>query len=277
MNVMPAVVLAGGINPIALFEGYTPGYKALLPFRGKPLIEFTLKALRNTPAIQRICIVGPVAQIMSSIADPGAYEFVQAGDSLMQNIWKGVGYFHDSRKVLLIPSDLPLATPRTIQNFLNACGGIEQTRGPAICWSMVPEREFEGNYRMVKKGFNRFRDISVCHGNLLIAGRELLGNRRFVERMDRIYNARKSTIRAAIAIGPLTGFSYLFGVSLLKMLSLSQFARIASTGFGINLIPVRVDDPDIAVDIDEARDYQFVTEELDRREKNQGGDLTLAA
>jgi hypothetical protein len=33
-----AVVLAGGINRIPLFEGYTPGYKALMPFRGRPSI-----------------------------------------------------------------------------------------------------------------------------------------------------------------------------------------------------------------------------------------------
>lgn len=28
-----ALVLAGGINRIELFPGYTPGYKAVLPFR----------------------------------------------------------------------------------------------------------------------------------------------------------------------------------------------------------------------------------------------------
>jgi GTP:adenosylcobinamide-phosphate guanylyltransferase len=267
INAIPALVLAGGINRITLFDGYKPGYKAVLPFRGKPLIQYTLDALRKTERIRRICIVGPVREIRSAVSDPDRYEYEQAGETLMQNIQKGLAHFHDHPAVLVIPSDLPLATPQAIGAFLETCSGIESACNRAICWSMVSEKAFTGHYSEVQKGFNRFRDTSVCHGNLLLVTPDLLSNSQFISRMDNIYNARKSTIRAALAVGPLTGLSYLIGVHVLRILTIVQFSRIASNGFGVNLIPVTLDDPDIAIDIDEARDYRFIMEELDRREK----------
>ncbi len=266
-NNINALVLAGGINRIVLYDGYIPGYKGLLPVGGKPLIRYTLEALRGTPEVKRICIVGPIDQIRISITDSGGYEFLDGSETLIQNIQKGLHHFSVSTPVLIIPSDLPLATPQAIRDFLAKCGIIETEYRSNILWSMVPEKDFTGQYAMVKKGFNRFRDISVCHGNLLLATPSLIENRNFISRMENIYNARKSSIRAALAVGPFVGLSYLIGVHLLKLMTISRFAKIASAGFGIGLVPVITDYPDIAVDIDEARDYQFIIEELERRGK----------
>ncbi len=264
-----ALVLAGGINRIMLFQGYASGYKALLPFRGKPLIQYTLEALRKTPQVKRICMVGPAEEVKNAVADSGDYEYVNGGETLIENIHRGLNHFRDSPIVLVIPSDLPLATPQAISGFLNECKWAETAYEATIFWSMVPEEDFRGPYADVKKGFNRFRDFSVCHGNLLLITPSLLKKRRFASRIESIYNARKSSIRAALAVGPLAGLSYLLGVHLLPILTMSQFARIASVGFGVGLIPVTLHDPDIAVDIDEARDYHFITEELDRRGRHE--------
>lgn len=83
--------------------------------------------------------------------------------------------------------------------------------------------------------------------------------------MEKIYNTRKSSVRAALAVGPVAGLSYLFGVHLLRILTLSQYAKIASAAFDVGLVPINLHYPEIAVDIDEARDYQFIIDELDRR------------
>lgn len=260
-----ALVLAGGINRIELFPGYTPGYKAVLPFRGKPLLQYTLDALRGSTRVERICIVGPVEDIRPEVGAPGSYELLPGTGTLTQNLTRGLSHFRDAQVVLVTTADLPLVTPGPISDFLNSCGAIEVGPGAHVFWSMVPEENFAGHYRKVRKGFNRFRDRSVCHGNLLLITPALLNDSRFLFRMERIYDARKSSIRAALAVGPRVGLSYLLGVHLFRLLSLDGFARIASAGFGVGLIPVVIHDPDIAVDIDEARDYAFIEEELDRR------------
>jgi GTP:adenosylcobinamide-phosphate guanylyltransferase len=266
-----ALVLAGGINRIALFDGYTPGYKGLLPLRGKPLIQYTLDALRNSPAISRICIVGPVGQLQENIAEPRAYEFVQSAEDLIDNITRGLEKLRRSPIVLVTTSDLPLLSSLSVQDFLETCSRLETHAEASLFWSMVPEECFTGNYAQVNKGFNRFADVSVCHGNLLLLTPAIIDNKRFLSRMNRIYLARKSSIRAALAIGPVVGLTYLVGVHQLRILTMTGFSRIVSSAFGIGLIPVLMHDPDIAVDIDEPRDYRFIMNELDRRGGNMPG------
>lgn len=263
-----AIVLAGGINRVSLFDGYVPGYKGLLRFKGRPLIQYVLDALKNTDEVRRICIVGPVKEIKRAIDTPQQFEFLSCGQTLIENIQNGLEHFRNYPIVLVIPSDLPLVTPSALKTFLEKCGHKHTNYEANIFWSMVPEKNFEGPYGEVKKGFNRFRDISLCHGNLLALTPRLLENRKFVSRMEHIYKARKSSVKAALAVGPLVGLSYLAGVHLLRMLSLSQFAKIASRGFGVGLVPIIMDDPRIAVDIDEARDYRFITEQLERGEQD---------
>lgn len=263
-----ALILAGGVNKIKLYDGYTPGYKALLPFRGKPLIQYTLDALRETHRIRRACIVGPVEEVRKAIAHSEEYEFESGGETLIENIYRGLNHFRACPAVLVIPSDLPLTKAAAIRDFLDKIGHLETEYETAIFWSLVRAEDFEGPYMNVKKGFNRFRDVSICHGNLLLMTPSLLKNRSFTSRMNSIYNARKSSVRAALAIGPLAGLVYLIGVHMLHALTLDQFAWIASAAFNIHLVPVAVHDPGIATDIDEPRDYQFIMEELDRRAKS---------
>jgi GTP:adenosylcobinamide-phosphate guanylyltransferase len=262
-----ALVLAGGINRIALFPEWSPGYKSLLPVQGKPLIAYTLQALRKCARIGRICIAGPARELRNIIDESGYDEMIEGSDTLLANLRNGLHFFRESSLVLIVPADLPLLTARSIIDFLNAVPNLHRWGANVIAWSMVPEQMFAGDYRHIRKGFNRFSDVSVCHGNLFLVTPSIADNRKFVTRMERIYNARKSTVQAALAIGPVTGLSYWIGVSVLRCLTLTQFARIASFGFGVALIPILVYDPDIAVDIDEARDYQFIIAELDRRRR----------
>lgn len=153
------LVLAGGINRIVLFEGYTPGYKGLLLVQGKPLIEYTLQALRSTPEVSRICIVGPVDEIKKKIAGSEKYEFVSGGETLIENIHKGLNHFRDSSIALVTPSDLPLATPQAISDFLNKCTTVETAYDANILWSMIPEENFTGPYVKEKKRVQSFQGL----------------------------------------------------------------------------------------------------------------------
>lgn len=53
-----ALVLAGGINRIQFYQGYRPGYKALLPFGCKPSLRYVLDALEGVPQLGRRVVVG---------------------------------------------------------------------------------------------------------------------------------------------------------------------------------------------------------------------------
>jgi len=263
-----AVVLAGGINRIRLYEGYTPSYKALLSFHGKPAIQYTLDALHDVPQIGRVCIVGSKADLREavegSVRGDQVYEFVPGGETMMGSIFNGLRHFASSPMVLVATADLPLLTPQAITDFLVACSQIETTHPENYFMSVVPQRCYTGDYERFTKDFNRFKDIAVCHGNLSLADPRLLDNTDAVACVNQLYNARKNPVTAAMAIGWRVGLSYVLGVHLLHRLTLDQMARIASRRFGIGLIPVILEHPEVTIDVDEPADYAFVKEQLDR-------------
>ena len=273
-----AVVLAGGINRIPLFEGYTPGYKALVRFRGpacqdpgrtdRPSILYTLDALRAVPQVGRVCIAGPEAELRpvleGSVHAGDTCVFAPGGESLRETISSGLRPFAGASRVLVLTADLPLVTPRAIADFLAACFAAPSPDTPALFISVVPRRCFTGPYERFTKPFNRFRDIEVCHGNLWLADPRLLQNSRAAARIDRIYRARKHPFATALAVGLRVGLAYVLGVHLLHLLTLEQMARIASRHFGVTGVPVIVEHPEIAIDVDEPADYRFVVEQLGR-------------
>jgi molybdopterin-guanine dinucleotide biosynthesis protein A len=258
MDNVDAVVLAGGINRIELFEGYELGYKSLLLFGGKPLIQYTLDALRAVPQVKRVCIVGPETELRQAVQEASSYDFAQRGETLMDSVFCGLRHFCNSPIVLFISADMPLITHQAITDFLETSANIETNYDRNIFWSVVPERFYTGPYEKSPKGFNRFKDIAVCHGNLMLTEPQLLKNTRTAAHIDDVYRARKSSIKAALAIGWRAGLSYLIGVHLLHILTLEQMARIVSKRLGVGLIPVLLKHPEITIDVDEPEDYAFV-------------------
>lgn len=261
-----AVILAGGINRIKLFSGDAPGYKALLTYNGKPSVQYTLEALREVPEIRRICLVGPRAELVAIFEETAGLDILPSGETLMESILIGLRHFSSSPLVLFTTADLPLITPGAVRSFIKSCAAIETGYGSNLFWAVVPERCFTGAYSKVRKGFNRFRDIDVCHGNLMMTDPRLMDNPRVAALIDAAYNARKNSVRAAMAIGWRVGLSYLVGVHLLRRLTLERMARIVSRRFDLGVIPVLLEHPEITVDVDEPEDYRFIDEKLKGKE-----------
>jgi 2-phospho-L-lactate guanylyltransferase (CobY/MobA/RfbA family) len=263
-----AAVLAGGINRIPLYAGYTPGYKALVPFCGRPSILYTLDAARAVPQVARVCIVGPEAVLRPALEGTvhggDACDFADGGETLRDSIFSGLRHFAGSPRVLVLTADLPLITPQAIADFLAAVERIKTPDRATLFLSVVPRRCFTGPYEHFTKPFNRFRDIEVCHGNLWLADPRLLQSTRATARINRIYRARKNPVASALAVGLRVGLSYVLGVHLLHALTLERMTRIAARSFGVGGVPVIVEHPEITIDVDEPADYRFVVEQLGR-------------
>jgi molybdopterin-guanine dinucleotide biosynthesis protein A len=272
INKINVAVLAGGVNRLSLYEGYLPGYKCLTPLKGRPMIQFVLDAIGDVPQVERICIVGP-EEIRAAIEHPGRYEYTPAGNSPGESIFSALKYFSDSPAVLLVPADLPLITPLSVTGFLEHCVSEEASYDASILWAMIPEESFRGPYIKVTKGYNRFRDISVCHGNLFLITPSVLKNEEIVSRINGVYEVRKSSIKAAMAAGLFIGIAYIVGVHFLRALTLRQTARMLSRHLAVEMIPVLLDHPEVAVDVDTPEDYVFVQEQISR----QQGDSAPAA
>lgn len=263
-GVLDVVVLASGLNQIPLYEGYVPGYKALIPYHGKASIQYVLDALSTVPHLGRICIEGPCAlleQELASRPDRARFTLVEGGSTFLDSLVVGLKHFAASAEVLFITADLPLVTPEAIEAFVAGA----QASHAELCVSVVPRTCYTGPYQHFTKPFNRYRDISLCHGNLFRVSPKLLQDPALQARINAFYAGRKNALKTTLALGWQLAVVYMIGVELLHVLTLAQLARFASRHLGFEIAPVIVAHPGISIDVDEPDDYTFVHDRIEER------------
>jgi CTP:molybdopterin cytidylyltransferase MocA len=242
------VLLAGSINRIALYPGASPGYKALVEMHGKPLIAYVLDTLQQAEGVGRIFVVGapPVVEYASQWERVGG---VSDGHQLVRNAWRGLRAATTDR-VLFCNPDQPLLRPEMVEDFLQRALA---TKGDLI--SSWVRHEDLGPYVEGEHKFAKFGDGQFAHGNLFLVRKDMPQLDRVKERLDRIYQARKSNLRFAWALGPSLFGRFLVSLVCGKLPSLQETLEIGGKKFGVDLQPVISPYPEIALDIDEPEDF----------------------
>lgn len=243
-----AVLLAGSINRIALYPGAQPGYKALVEMHGKPLIAYVLDALRQAEGVGKIFVVGapPVVEYASRWEGVSG---VSDGHQLVRNAWRGLRAATTDR-VLFCNPDQPLLRPEMVEDFLQRALA---TRGDLI--SSWVRHEDLGPYVEGEHKFANFGDGKFAHGNLFLVRKDMPQLDLVKERLDRIYQARKSNLKFAWALGPALFGRFLVSLVCGKLPSLQETLEIGGKKFGVDLQPVICPYPEIALDIDEPEDF----------------------
>jgi CTP:molybdopterin cytidylyltransferase MocA len=261
------VVLASGINEIPLYKGYVPGYKALIPYNGRASIQYVLDALCAVQSVCRISIEGPRALLAKELANrlpDDRITLQEGGETFVDSLVLGLQHFRSSPAVLFVAADLPLITSESVRDFLSGCADAPTQYEQNLYVSAVPKNSFGEVYDRFAKPFNRYRDVSLCHGNLFLADPTLLDRPDIRKRVNQLYAGRK-TIKTALAFGWKVALTYVVGVELLHLLTLRQMGDIASRQLGFGVVPVLVDHPEIAIDVDEPDDYQLVRERIEKQ------------
>lgn len=115
---MKAFVLAGGKDNRDFKDCNN---KALLPIYGKPMLQYIVDALRKSDYIDGIAIIGDPDLLRDRInIDSSRDIFLQEDEMMIDNVIKGLKYFHDQEKILIITSDIPFITPKAIDHFIQA-------------------------------------------------------------------------------------------------------------------------------------------------------------
>lgn len=263
-DAIDAIVLAGGVSPQMGSEGTAPVYKALLPYGEKLSIQYTLDALRAVPQIRRIGVVGPVEALRPALVEhhETACDLVPGGETLLENIYIGLRHFPDAPMVLMTTADLPLLNPAAITDFLAGCRAVDTAYAENMCFAVVPQQCFTGDYAAVTRPVSRFKDAAISYGNLFLVDPRLLHNTHATRRMDALYDARHNPMATTLAVGLNVGLSYVLGVYMWHLLTLQHMAAMASRRFGIGLIPVPVEHPEITLAVENPADYDFAVAHL---------------
>ncbi len=135
MKTLDAIILAGEKEDAISVKGQN---KALLPFRGKLLIEWVIDALDRSETISSMTVVGPESKlgpVIENIQTKKPLKLVSQGENIFENIWTGglstfPGYRpgitgdelraagHEDKAVFIITSDIPLIEPAEIDHYI---------------------------------------------------------------------------------------------------------------------------------------------------------------
>ena len=251
-----AVVLAGSINRIPLYPGNRPGRKALVKLHGKPLMEYVLEALRASPGVGRIFVVG-APEVLEYASRWPEVTGVAEGKTLVDNAWRGL-QAAQSDWVLFCNPDQPQLRDFMVTDFLKRAGGVPD----ADLVSSWVRFEDLGPYTEGEHKFACFGDGKFAHGNLFLVRRRFPDARRVKRRMDALYQARKSNLRFAWALGLPLFLRFLMARVTGCLPSLDETLAIGGRQFGVRFVPVICPYPEIVLDIDEPEDYAAAARHL---------------
>ena len=144
-----AIVLAGSLNDKGLREVSGEAYEALVTVGGKPMIEYVLAALENSPSISRIILVGPRELEKIPVSKP--ITRVENTITMMENLRLGLKHVGKEDYVLLASSDIPLLTAEAVEDFLARSRKREGDLFYSVVEKGVNEKYFPGMQRTYVK------------------------------------------------------------------------------------------------------------------------------
>ncbi len=185
--------------------------KVFLPLAGIPVINYVLSAVEKARATARIFVVGDKRRLEEALSVANSpfqgrcpIILIEQSDSLYDNVWKAFlhtlpGYepgmdwhlFAESaadKAVLVMPGDIPLATPEEIDAFVDQC---DLTRydyflgltSESALEPYVPQAERPG----IRMAHFSLRDTRVRQNNLHLVKPLRIANRHYIQR---VYNHR---------------------------------------------------------------------------------------
>jgi len=193
--------------------------KIYLPIAGVPVINYVLSAIERARVTARIFVVGDKARLEAALSVANnpfqgrcPITFIEQSHSLYENVWKAFLYtlpgyepgvdwhrYAESaadKAVLVMPGDIPLATPAEIDTFVDHC---DLTRFDYFL-GLTPESALEPyapqtDRRGIRMAHFPLRDVKVRQNNLHLVKPLRVINRHYIQRVyDHRYQKKWSDI-----------------------------------------------------------------------------------
>lgn len=184
---MDAIVLAG------TREGYVPvgedrGNKCLLEVGGRPLVSHVLAAIKSSPLVGNIYLVGHVAELSDTLDEDmleGVFT-VEQGSNLVENVT--IGYTAKLKEntdpyVIILSGDMPFLTSTEVERFISRSGyrNFGCVVGFSSKSSLVPFEAYS-----IKLGCIYFRQFTGRIANMLIADPSSATNLEYLRKLYKL-------------------------------------------------------------------------------------------
>lgn len=237
-----ALVLAGGpADEVAALAAGAPN-KAFVPIAGVTLVERTLRALRGANGIDRIVVVAPESahgHPALALADDVRPDGIKIRDSLR----RGLEGLPAEELVLISTSDLPVLTPRSVDDFLERAAAID----PDVGYGCLERAVHRAAYPQVPHTWAPLRGGTYCGTGLMVLRPAVYARLdRFIEQLG---HARKNPL----ALARLFGASVLLRFAV-RQLTIAQAESRASEILGAKVRAIVSPYAETAVNVDRMSD-----------------------
>jgi len=244
------LILAGARIDGALSEYSSAKHEALIKINNKPMVEYVIKAVINARLTDRAAIVGPEKEIKNSI-DYKLDLIIDSGDSLIENIQRGIHKLNPQKNVMLISSDIPLITSEVIDEFIVLC----EEKEADIYYPIISRENSDARFPGMKRTYVKLTEGSFTGGNMVIINPDVLS-----ETLTWIKKAvlwRKKPLKLSKLLGVKILFKLLIGN--LTLTEIEQ--RVAKlTGYkGRGMI---TEHPEVGFDVDKPSDLKLMRKEF---------------
>lgn len=241
-----AIILAGGENSKELSK-YTPhGYEALIDIAGKPMVSFVAAALAASRQVDRIFVLGPVAELAGCVFPPRT-SVIASGPTIIETIRLGIRSLGHFRPVLVATADIPLLTADAVNDFLGQCRRVEADLYYPIVTKEANERSYPGN----KRTYARLREGVYTGGNLFLV------NPGIVEQCAQVAEKFIAERKHPVVLCRMLGWSFVLRF-LVGVLSLKDVERRVSELLGVRGAVIMSPFPELGIDVDKPSDLELV-------------------
>jgi GTP:adenosylcobinamide-phosphate guanylyltransferase len=241
-----AVVLAGSTNNGPLKACSSVAHEALIPMGNKTMVEHVVEALLKARNIDRILIVGPVAEL-SRLAFDSRISMAEARGTILENIEAGLRMLPAEKRVLLVTSDIPLLTPQAVEAFLALCGDLSGD----LYYPVIEKNTVDNKFPSTRRTYVKTKEGVFTGGNLFLLNPAVF--KKCMENGQKIINLRKSPI----GLCRLMGLKFVVKF-LMRSLTLKEAEEKVSLLLGgIKGRVVISQHPEVGVDVDKPVDYEL--------------------
>ena len=182
-----AVILAGAPADPELQAKYSIKNRAEVPIAGKPMVQYVLDALKGSPNVGNISLIG-------DIQCEGADKVIPSAGSMIDNLVAGVGAC-EGEHVLISTSDIPMLTSEAVEDFIRRCGDLSAD----LYYAIIPKPVCEDRFPGMRRTYVRLAEGTVTGGNMAIISSEFV--RKNAEYLRHVFEVRKKPLKLAGLIG----------------------------------------------------------------------------
>lgn len=240
---MKAIILAGEGDRDIKYFGKS---KALVRFKGRPLIEYTVDALIGSGMIDYILVIGNKDALTPIIGDK-TDKIIEQGNDILDNLIRSISYFDSEKNVIVATCDIPLITPDAIRYFIDRASDFEVD----LCYPIIEKSVCKGRYPDVGRTYVILKEGNFTGGNLIMVNP--LKIKAIENKIRPLVNNRKNPLKMAGALGiPIT-------VQLvLKRLTIRKIEAHVQKKFNIKARALIIPHPEVSSDIDNIEDIKIL-------------------